>query len=171
MGTAALFRKAALQVLQALLALQVLQSLQAPQGQLHNLHHKVSSTSSTSCSCFAMSRALVSNLPLFLKHALLLHIFCSSVKCALVNVQFTDAAPGEKLPADLLTNTDQWTSKAALTDTAVEAMECAVRCTQLNTGCKSFLTTNHTCYLGKDAPATDSFVEAAGQSVTYYLKA
>jgi len=105
-------------------------------------------------------------------HLVLLFCFCSSlVKCALVNVQFTDAAPGEKLPADLLTNTAQWTPEASLTDTAVEAMECAVRCTQQDTTCKSFLTTNHTCYLGKDAPAIDSFVEAAGQTVSYYLKA
>merc|ERR1711934_941492 len=135
-------------------------------SQLHKLHNlnKASSCSSTSSasptrstrpalqlhSCsFVMSRTHVFNLPLFLKYALLLHFFCSSVRCALVNVQFSNAAPGEKLPADLLTNTEQWTPKAALTDTAVEAMECAVRCTQLDAGCKSFLTTNHTCYLGK----------------------
>ena len=59
---------------------------------------------------------------------------------------------------------------------------------QQDTACKSFLTTNHTCYLGKvqcmmgvkgkyspyflkDAPAINSFVEAAGQTVSYYLKA
>ena len=76
-----------------------------------------------SCS-FVMSRTHVFNLPLFLKYALLLHFFCrywtksfnfspcvvicsspsdnlffsffcSSVRCALVNVQFSDAAPGQ----------------------------------------------------------------------------